>query len=293
MESQSRDAQRLYDGRSEVYDDSWHVRFARHMVEMASPQPGHRILDLACGTGLASVPAAQAVGPSGKVIGVDISSRMLAQAKKKLDQKPVKGVSFHQHSITELDTLEVLQGTKGTFDLITCASALVLLPNPAGAVKEWASYLKPGGKLITDVTHIGNQVVGVIYERVGRRLGVHIAHYRTNFQKPQDLQDVMERAGLKSVQVIPVAQLQIEGTDDLSDYLTAGKGSTVMKEYAIDDADQIFESSVDGVAWEALGKPEIREQAKRIFKEEWAKAADADGKVRDIDCVYVGIGEKP
>lgn len=292
--NQSTDAQNLYDARSEHYDDSWHVRFARHMVELASPSLGQTVLDLACGTGLVTFPAAQAVGSSGMAIGVDISSGMLARAQKKLDQQPgVQNISFYQHSITDLDSLDVLKQKKGTFDLITCASALVLLPEPREAVKEWVSYLKPGGKLITDVSHISNQLAGITYERVGRRLDIPIPHYRLNFAKAEDLRDVTEHAGLRNVEVIPSAQLKIEGTDDLKDYLAAGAKSRVTKEHTIDDADQIFELTVDGIAWKTLGKPETRKQAKKIFKEEWAKISDADGKVRDIDCVYIGIGVRP
>ncbi|KAK4501330.1 hypothetical protein PRZ48_007138 [Zasmidium cellare] len=292
--NQSTDAQRLYDSRSDTYDDSWHVRFARHMVEMASPRPGQNVLDLACGTGLVTFPAAQALGSSGSVIGLDISSGMLAQAQKKLEIQPdIGNVAFYQHSISDLDTLEVLKQRKGTFDLITCASALVLLPEPQEAVKEWVGYLKPGGKLITDVTHVQNQLTGITYERVGRRLGVGVPWHRLNFPKPEDLKDVLEDAGLKDVDVIPIAQLAIEGTDDLKDYLAAGAKSRVDKEHSIDEADQIFEKTVNSIAWGGFGNVEVRKQAKKIFKDEWAKMADADGKVRDLDCVYIGVGIKP
>ena len=81
--NQAADAQELYDDRSIKYDDSHHPRFARHMVELANPRAGERVLDLACGTGLVSYPASTAVGPSGEVIGVDISSGMLRQAEAK------------------------------------------------------------------------------------------------------------------------------------------------------------------------------------------------------------------
>lgn len=53
------------------------------MVELAQLQPGENVLDLACGTGLVSFPASQVVGQSGSVVGIDISSGMLDQAKKR------------------------------------------------------------------------------------------------------------------------------------------------------------------------------------------------------------------
>ena len=49
--TQASDAQSLYDARSTEYDDSWHPRFARHILELAKPQAGEYVLDLACGWG--------------------------------------------------------------------------------------------------------------------------------------------------------------------------------------------------------------------------------------------------
>ena len=288
---QAADAQDLYDERSVKYDNSHHPRFARHTVQLAKVQPGEHVLDLACGTGLVSYYASEIVGPSGSVIGVDISSGMLAQAEEKEPSHDLQNVAFYKHSITELDTLDAVKGKQ--FDLITCCSALVLLPDPAQAVKHWVAFLKPGGRLITDVTHPNNLISGLVFERVGIALGRPLPWYRIPFQKVEDLQIVMEGAGLHSVDVRMVSQLDIPGTDDLKDYLCPLTNPKVDKEYDVTDADQVFDETIDTAPMKSLARPpDVREKARGLFKEEWANVANDKGKIQKIDGVFVGIGWK-
>ncbi|KAK5120034.1 hypothetical protein LTR85_007111 [Meristemomyces frigidus] len=286
---QASDAQNLYDNRAPVYDDSWHPRFARHIVKFAQLQPGEHVLDLACGTGLVSYPASKAVGPEGSVTGIDISSGMLAQAEAKKSSHSHSNVEFYQHSITDLDSMPELKGK--TFDAITCASALVLLEHPAEALKQWASYLKPGGRLITDATHPRSQLALITFERVGRALGKPVPFYRIDFQKPDDLRSIMEGAGLQ-VDVKLISQLDIDGKEDLESYLEDFNNPRIERLYSVDDADEKFDRIIDTWSMADLAVPDMRQQARKLFKEEWAKLADADGKVKAVDGVFVGIGRK-
>lgn len=69
--------------RAPTYEEgnSYHPAHAARVVELAALQPGERVLDVGCGTGLVTLPAARAVGPSGKVTGVDLSDGMIHQAR--------------------------------------------------------------------------------------------------------------------------------------------------------------------------------------------------------------------
>jgi Methyltransferase domain len=71
----------FYNARSYGYDGegTFHTDLAEHLIFLASLSPGMRVLDVACGTGNVTIPAAQAVGPGGEVVGVDIAADMLAQ----------------------------------------------------------------------------------------------------------------------------------------------------------------------------------------------------------------------
>ena len=71
----------FWQGRSEVYDvnNSFHPPLCAHLVGLANPFPGSAVLDIATGTGSVAFAAADAVGPSGRVVGVDITDTMLQQ----------------------------------------------------------------------------------------------------------------------------------------------------------------------------------------------------------------------
>ena len=59
----------------------YHPPLARRLLELAPPRAGTAALDIACGTGLVLLDAAAAVGPSGRVVGVDLSAEMLKRAR--------------------------------------------------------------------------------------------------------------------------------------------------------------------------------------------------------------------
>jgi 2-polyprenyl-3-methyl-5-hydroxy-6-metoxy-1,4-benzoquinol methylase len=290
VREQVADAQDLYDERSERYDNSFHVRFAKHFVEMANIQTGESVLDLACGTGLVSYFASTAVGPTGTVVGLDVSTGMLQKAKNKTSSHHLQNTAFYLHSITDLDTLSELK--VGSFDVITCCSALVLLQDPAHAIKQWSSYLKPGGRMIVDVTHTNTLAPGFALEAVGRRLNRPLPWYRAAFQKPEDLKLMMEDAGLHSVKMSFVSQMDIEGTDRLEDYERDVSQPKYKNVYDAADADSVFDQNIDTPPMKSLAGGDIRDQARVLFKEEWSKMADADGKVHEVDGVFVGIGRK-
>lgn len=293
VRDQARDAQDLYDGRSSTYDCTWHPRFARHIVELAKVRPGEEVLDLACGTGLVTFPASSAIGSSGSVIGIDISSGMLAEAEIKKSAHSLENVTLYRHSVTNLDSLDALKKRK--FDLITCASALVLLERPGQALKKWASYLKPGGRLVVDVTHPQNLTSGIVFEKVGQIIGRPLPWNRLNFQKPDDLQGAMEAAGLQHVEVKFLSQQDIDGTELLEDYIRPSLFSPkVLREHDIADAERIFDEQIDTIPMRNIASSaEVREKARAVFRSEWAKCANADGKVQEIDGVFVGIGRLP
>ena len=57
----------------------WH-HFGCRTVQRLNLQPGARVLDLCCGTGASALPAAEAVGPSGSVLGVDVTAARVSHS---------------------------------------------------------------------------------------------------------------------------------------------------------------------------------------------------------------------
>jgi ubiquinone/menaquinone biosynthesis C-methylase UbiE len=129
----------MYDERASGYDASnggWHVDLGLDFVRWTAPKKGAHVLDLACDSGLVTYPAAQAVGPEGFVVGVDVSTGMLQEAKRKSALQGSGRIKWVEHDISNLDNVEVVQQVvqSGGFDLIMCCSALVLLANPASSI---------------------------------------------------------------------------------------------------------------------------------------------------------------
>jgi SAM-dependent methyltransferase len=103
------------------------------------PQPGWTVLDIGCGTGFDSLIAALAVGPSGKVIGVDLSEEMLSAARLGSAAAGVRNVEF-RHGMAESLAVESswanLVISNGVLNLATCKTT---------AFREAFRVLKPSG----------------------------------------------------------------------------------------------------------------------------------------------------
>lgn len=272
MEPQHDSAQRLYDARAHKYDNSCHPSFAKLVAQISNLKPGDKVLDLACGTGLVTFNAATAVGPEGHVTAVDISTGMLEQARSKQKAQNVSNVDFYQHDITGLDSLDAVHGQ--SFDVITLASALVLLDDPKLAIQHWAKFLKPGGCLVVDVPSPHNLVTGLLFERTGKQLGVKIPFYRDWVRSSESIKELLEEAGLVVEKVDAVEQ-----TGAGVDYLS------------IADAERLFDQEIGYEAYKSLAADGVKGEAKIAFKEECEKIA-VDGRIKREDLVWVAVGRR-
>jgi len=122
----------------EFFDRS--MAFLNHrIVGDARLRPGHRVLDLGSGTGYPALLAAQTVGPSGSVIGVDLADQMVAAAERKATRLGLTNVTFCTGDVTTLPF------EAGSFDAVTSRFCLMFLPDIPKAAAEIARVLKPGG----------------------------------------------------------------------------------------------------------------------------------------------------
>ena len=114
-------------------------------VDAAELAPGMKLLDIGCGCGQPALTAAPRVGPSGAVVGIDISGEMLVHAARRAEAN-----GLHQVSFREMDA-ERLEFEGDSFDAVTCSCALMFFPDPVGALKEMHRVLKSGGRLVVGV----------------------------------------------------------------------------------------------------------------------------------------------
>ncbi len=128
----------VYDART-TYDNDITYRRAIPLIELVQLQSGQQILDIATGTAIIAIAAAEIVGTQGKVIGVDFSPGMLAQARQK-----IAAAGLQNLELIEADA-ENITFEDESFDAIFCATAIVLLGDIPAAFRNWYRWLKPGG----------------------------------------------------------------------------------------------------------------------------------------------------
>ena len=112
------------------------VRYRRDALRRAGLAPGHRVLDVAIGTGLVTRAARDILGEDGHVTGVDLSMGMLAEARKSLPIALVQGVA------------ERLPLANGCADFVTMGYALRHVTDFESTFREYLRVLKPGGTLL-------------------------------------------------------------------------------------------------------------------------------------------------
>lgn len=108
---------------------------------IAGLQPGETVLDLGSGGGFDCFLAAAAVGPTGHVIGVDMTPEMIAKARRNAAQGGYGNVEFR------LGDIEALPVDDGTVDVVISNCVINLAPDKASAFAEAFRVLKPGGRL--------------------------------------------------------------------------------------------------------------------------------------------------
>ena len=165
MSDQNPDDLKIKGQQKAAWDDSaegwkrWWPTFERaaqtvndRLVELAGLRAGNRVLDIATGSGEPALTAARAVGPSGRVVAVDMSPGMLAIARERIDAAHLNNVD-----LVESDA-ESLKLDPHSFDAVVCRWGLMFMPDLDGVVRGLHRALKPGGHFATAVWSFADKV---------------------------------------------------------------------------------------------------------------------------------------
>ena len=109
------------------------------MLNLTALKPGERVLDVACGTGLVTLRAAEAVGPTGFVAASDISEDMVKAVAEAATARGFAG------DFRRMDA-ETLEFGDGEFNAVLCGLGLMYVAVPQNALREMHRVLKPGGR---------------------------------------------------------------------------------------------------------------------------------------------------
>jgi len=161
-------------------------------ITLASLEPGQIVLDLGSGAGLDCFFAAGKVGPTGRVIGVDMTPEMIEQARMHASRLGLRNVEFRE------GFLERLPVEDDSVDVVVSNCVINLAPDKAPVFREIFRVLKPGGRLaVSDIVTDGPLPAGIktsLSAWAGCIAGaLDVSDYRV----------AMENAGLVEVSIKP------------------------------------------------------------------------------------------
>ena len=182
------DARRTFDRWARSYErdpfSRWLGRRQSDALEALELREADRLLDVGCGTGAAVRAAAEVVE---RAVGVDLSPRMLAEARERAAGLP--GVEF-----VEGDSEDLPFGD-GEFTAVICTTSLHHYPRPDAAAREFARVLAPGGRVV-----IGDGTRDALVSRVFDFLARKFESGHVRLHRLDELRRLLEDAGLEHVE---------------------------------------------------------------------------------------------
>jgi len=190
------DPKATYDAASTDYEDAsrdfWQYMSTR-TVELAAPKPGETLLDVACGNGPGLLAASQAVGPTGRVIGIDFATQMLEIADSRVRAAGAENVDVRTGDMTALDI------EPGSVDVVLCVLGVFFVDDMPGLLRSFWSLLRPGGRMA--ITVLGERffdpMIDVFLDAVeAERPGFDVVQPWRRIGDPAAFRALAEEAGL-------------------------------------------------------------------------------------------------
>jgi len=173
----------LFDRGAQYYDGivSWGFfrsgsSYRRWALSRHGLRPGHRLLDVGCGTGLVAVEAARILGTAQNITCVDPSAGMLSVAKGKMDARFLQGRA------------EEIPLPDAAFDFLTMGYALRHVASLDQAFREYHRVLANGGKvLLLEITKPSNRIGAALLKIYFNRIYAGLTRIFTGSQAAEDL----------------------------------------------------------------------------------------------------------
>jgi ubiquinone/menaquinone biosynthesis C-methylase UbiE len=144
LSEHARRAERAYGAAADHYERaalSFWDRYGAATVARLPLAAGDAVLDLCCGAGASAIPSARAVGPGGRVIGVDLAEPMLELARARAAREGLANVEFRRGDATSAGLPD------GGFDAVVCVFGVFFAPDMAAFTAGMWRLVRPGGVL--------------------------------------------------------------------------------------------------------------------------------------------------
>jgi ubiquinone/menaquinone biosynthesis C-methylase UbiE len=174
------------------------------LIDMAGVQPGERVLDVACGTGVVARVAAARVARGGQVTGLDINGAMLAVARGQPVPADVP-VTWIEANAQDMPL------PPESFDVVLCQHGLQQVPDRPGALREMRRVLASDGRLALCVwSHIDdNPGMAALVQALERHVGAEAANNRRapfRLSDADELHALLQGAGFRDIVVSTVVE---------------------------------------------------------------------------------------
>jgi SAM-dependent methyltransferase len=154
-------------------------------------QPGEVVVDLGSGAGIDALIAAHAVGPEGRVIGIDMTPEMLDKARANAAAAGAAQVEFRGGRLEELPVDDA------AVDALTSNCVINLVPDKAAVFAEIARVLKPGGRMVVSDVMLNGELPDAIVRDVTAYVGCVAGAIRRD-----DYLAMLSDAGLGEIEVV-------------------------------------------------------------------------------------------
>ncbi|MGD9656770.1 MAG: class I SAM-dependent methyltransferase [Methylocystis sp.] len=198
----------------------WH-RFGRQTIERLSLCEGSTVLDVCCGSGGSALPAAEVVGPRGKVVAVDLAERLIQSGEAKARAKGFGNIEFRVGDMLALGYPDY------SFDVVVCVFGIFFVPDMVAAAKELWRMVRPGGTLA--LTTWGPD----LFEPANTAFWEAISEERPDLLKsfnpweristPAGLREMLGKAGIANAEI--VAEAGSHRLDSPEDWWLVAMGS--------------------------------------------------------------------
>lgn len=169
---------------------------ATDLVHRAAIQPGERVLDVACGTGIVARLAAPHVGAAGAIAAIDVNPGMLGVARA--TTPPGMSIQWHEADAAALPLPDE------TFDVVLCQMGLQFMPDQPAALREMRRVSVAGGRVLLNTPGPAGAVFTIFADALKRHIGPEAAGFVQlvfSLHETTRIQQLMSAAGLRDVQV--------------------------------------------------------------------------------------------
>lgn len=188
-----------WDRASGYYEAYWQKQLypaQQKLLQLANIKGGEKIIDIACGTGLVSFPAAEQAGKEGFVMANDISDKMVEAGTAIAKERNISNISFQRMDAEEL------QVEDNSYDIALCALGLMYFPDPLKAIKEMHRSLKPGGHAVVAVWgRRKNCGWAEVFEIVDRRVASEVCPMFFNLGNEGTLKQYLNAGGFTNLSI--------------------------------------------------------------------------------------------